>query len=876
MIFLFLLCFVFAPSQILLVSLSPSFLGVLHPHMECRVDSAVTLLRYVKTVPEAVFCLNLFSHIALMGDDQTAGGSGSGERISGLREELSTAVKDVLARFPVEEINFSVIPLSTTALSFSILAGSEAFIADWLVAAPLARIKLSLCDFGAFRGEQQAAAGGADDLSANEGLERNALTGVLRAALSRWRAEIGDGQQHHSQSDAVIYRLACVLLMSPDTFFSLAFDLDSQDNPPVDEEQRGRQGLVESLCMVISGTLESLSAALAPVVSRQGDRGSGTHRTSKLVCTSQVAQLASALLCARCKQGCYTPVGCENMHANTESFSLPGPPEIPLGRACVGLLHGMLGPRRGQGSSGDGGDSGHKALLAVLNLLNALLVLAGANQGLALALQESHAACSEVLAPTSMATKRLMDWLDHTPDTLAAFLQACIIWNAIDSTTSCGDDASRSGLHLPFQALEDILLSLGGRGPCVFVGGGGGGGGGISSNSTMWSTTKAPPSSSPQRGVHRSLLQMLAMRCVESAAQTRFFSRQEVLALQLILQGIACDGSATLASAALGALQALWEAYDGVMQSAVLVGQSWNPFTVECSLEIALRSLSSDPREKSAADLWRSGNDPKDIHVGTPVLVSTIGRLLRYSAGKKCPRISSSEVMGGGSNNVELLSAMAVVSIYQIATQLATNLRAELLFGGGMDQREEESPLGGRRMGDDSNCSLEGCRFDDGMESNDAKFHLSDALSQLVCILLLLCSEPLPRQSPRVGEGARQELVYALLKLHPALLRECCGHENETGAWLEQVSMMPLSSGACHACPANSGTLSNSYEGVFFVKFDNMRSLSSASEPLSLAKLAPEVSRLVERLSERPRAGSGMEGGQGRGIQDEQSSVDIA
>lgn len=858
------LCFVFVPSQALLVSLSPSFLGVLHPHTECRVDCAVTLLRYVKTLPEAVFCLNMFAHIAQTGDDQTGGGCGSGGRLSDLSKELSTAVKDVLARFPVEEIVLSVIPLSTTALSFSIMAGCEAFIADWLVAAPLARIKRGLTGFGAFHGTQLAAADGADDLAATEGFDRNALTGVLGAAVSRWRAEFGDDLQHHSQSDAVIYRLACVLLMSPDTFFSLAFDQDLQSNGPVDDEKRGRQRLAEALCNIIPGTLESLSSALSPVVSRQGDRGNGNYRTSKLMCTSQVCQLASAFLCARCKQGCYTPAGCD-VHPNSASFSWPESPEIPLAHACVGLLQGMLGPRRGHGSSGDGNNH-IKALLAVLNLLNALLVLVGGDsellqqpkQGLALALQESHAVISEVLAPTAVAITRLTDWLDHTPDMLAAFLQVCVIWNAVDSARNgFGDDRSRSYHCVPIQVLEDILSS-GGSGPCVIVGEGGD----ISSNCTMWSKTKEPLGAPQRRGVHRSLLQVLAVRCVESAARTRFFSRLEVLALQLTLQGIACDGSATLASAALGALQALWEAYAGVMQSAELVGQSWNPFTVECSLENALRSLSCD--RESEADLLRSGDDPKEIRVDAPVLASTIGKLLR-SAGKEFPRLSSSEILDGGSS-VGVLSATAVVSIYQCATLLATNLSAA--FGDGMDQREEPSQSA-RGMGGDSSCFLD-CR-DEGVGSDDAKFHLSDALVQLVRVLM--CSETPSLQSPIVGEGPTREVVDALLTLHSALLRGR-EHENEAGPWLEQVSM-PLSSGAFHACPANLCNLS-AYEGVFFVKFDNWRSLSSASEPSSLAELAREVLRLVERLSGRPRAGSRMEEGQGRGVHYEQSPDHVA
>ncbi|CBN76288.1 hypothetical protein Esi_0512_0006 [Ectocarpus siliculosus] len=138
-----------AKQKVLLVSVSPSFLGVLHPHVGCRIDSAVTLLRYIKTLPEAVFCLNLFSHIVLVEGDKIDGGRG-GELSSRLSEDLSAAVKDLLARFSVEEVALSLIPLSASAISFALLAGCEAFVSNWLVAAPLARVKRALTEFGAF------------------------------------------------------------------------------------------------------------------------------------------------------------------------------------------------------------------------------------------------------------------------------------------------------------------------------------------------------------------------------------------------------------------------------------------------------------------------------------------------------------------------------------------------------------------------------------------------------------------------------------------------------------------------------------------------------------------------------------------------------
>ena len=857
------------------MSLSPSFLGMLHPHVECRLDAAVRLLRYVKTVPEAVFCLNLLSRIVLSGGRQAWGGGDVGRHLSG----LSDAVKDLLARFPVGDVALSPIPLSAAALLFSLLAGCDAFLADWLVAAPLARIEQALGEFGAFRGGEEQASDDAVALASYDGEQqpvvlavsarefgREALTGVLEAALGRWGAEIEDSLQLHSQSDAVVLRLASVLSMSPDVFFSLAFEVDSRSDDARDEEQESRQELAGALGAVISETLEVLSAALSPVVSRRGDRANESYRTSKLACVSQVSRLASAFLRARCEHGCYAPAASGGgAHGSAVSSSRPEPPEFPLARACGGLLRGLLDRRRGQGPGGGGFDRTHgsRALLSVLNLLNALLVLAGGYsdlprrpdaQGLAVALRESHAALSGVLAPATVAAiERLTGWLDLAPDTLAAFLQACVLWNAAESRRDVLDgDPSDSRLHPPFQVLKEVL-SVRGSGPCAVVASDGGISSSSNSNSKRLSKPRAS-SPAPRRGVRRSLLQVLAMRCVESAAQRRFFGHQEALALQVALQGMACDSSATVASAAHGALQALWEAYAGFIRPADLVGQSWNPFMVECSLENALRSLSGDPDAGSAADLLRVVNDPGELRVDPPVVVSTVGRLLRWCEGKGCPRLSHSKA---AFLDLEVLSGTAAVSVHQCASLLATRLRLALGDGvglrGGQLQRDRSGGAsggdedGGGDGGGGGGSSSSSCSSDHRDETvrSDGAFHLSDALAQMVHVLLVCIRPPFPaRQGLAVEERVRWELVGALSALHPALL---CSRE--VWPWLEQVSA-PLSGGAFHDCALCCSTF-NSYEGVFFVRHDNWRALSSALGPVSLAALAGEVEELVERLSGR-------------------------
>lgn len=852
------------------MSISPSFLGVLHPHVGCRIDSAVTLLRYIKTLPEAVFCLNLFSHIILVGGDKIDGGRG-GELSSRLSEDLSAAVKDLLARFSVEEVALSLIPLSALAISFALLAGCEAFVSDWLVAAPLARVKRALTEFGAFCERQGAADDDTADLVAGCS-ERVALKGILGATLRRWGVEAGKDSPHHSQSDAVIFRLACVLLMSPDTLLSLAFDSNSHPNGPMDLEQE----LASALATIIPETLEGLSAALSPVVSRHGDRGNTNYLASKLECASCVSQIASAFLHARCTHGYYTTID-RDVRARTGFASCQEPPEIPLARACGGLLQGTLRQRRGQASFGDGGDSTLKALLSVLNLLGALLVLVGrdsfllrqAKQGLVLALQESRAALSEMLASTAVATERLTGWLDHAPDVLAAFIQVCVVSNALESTCDgFGGGSGHSLLVPPFQVLGEVLSS-GGSGPCFVEGGGG-----IKHhNNTKLSEARTVPSI-PRREVRRSLLQVLAMRCVEGAAQTGFFSGQEVLALQLALQGIACHGGPTLASAAHGAIQALWESYSGVLQSADLVGQSWNPFMVECSLENALRSLSRDQESGAGLGLLPSEEDPDEFQVGAPVLVSAIGRLLRWSAGKTCLRLRTSGALAGC--NIELLSATVVAAVCRCTALLATNLRIAL----GDDTVQRDDRLGKRpRLGYQSSSNSSSRRSSKemaatgGIGGDEERLHLSDALTRLVDVLT--CIEPILSQAGLdLRSETRKELLDALVPLHSALVysREGGSMRHETN-WeqLEQVSM-PLSRGAYHDGGRGHGE-SNSYEGVFFVKYDNWWSISGVSGPLPLAELAREVERFVELLSKTPGAGLRMEGGESHAVQDEDSSI---
>ncbi|CAN0584326.1 unnamed protein product, partial [Ectocarpus sp. 12 AP-2014] len=89
-----------------------------------------------------------------------------------------------------------------------------------------------------------------------------------------------------------------------------------------------------------------------------------------------------------------------------------------------------------------------------------------------------------------------------------------------------------------------------------------------------------------------------------------------------------------------------------------------------------------------------------EFQVGAPVLVSAIGRLLRWSAGKTCLRLRTSGALPGC--NIELLSAKAVAAVSRCTAILATNLRIAL----GDDTVQRDDRLGKRpRLGYQSNSS---------------------------------------------------------------------------------------------------------------------------------------------------------------------------
>ncbi|CAM9350518.1 unnamed protein product, partial [Sphacelaria rigidula] len=569
--------------MLLLMSLSASNLGILHPHLSCRVDSAITILRYIKNVPDAVFCLNRLAQMIT-----TTGDSGSSAFIGALPlgEDLAAAVEDVLLRFSVAEMAFTAVPLSAAAISLALSAGCLAFAGDWLITATLDHIKCVLLDLGLSLNDQ------------GHHCDVPALNGILEAAVRRWGRVLSidgsTGKLQEGDSDGTISRLSSVLLLAPDDFLLLAFDSAgySQGENSVDssgdDERRTATTVVDILEAVITSTLTKLSTSIGHyAVLRAGSETGGTGQEAMLLaCTSRVLRLASAFLHARCAHAFHCAPSA-SMDTTFQPASWTSDPRQPstgetLVRACAGLLQGMFDSRR-RGLVGGAEQDDlmiNRAAVDALNLLNALLVLLAADathlpaafhaESLENALGEARAALVEE-GMFSM-TERGCNFLDRGPNALAAYLQFCLLWNLLCSQANLTPHRSWGGcgsVEVPFDVLDRIMTMriVNSDGGCRATWG--------------WSMSLM------QAKARWTVLHILAARCIECAAPRRPFSRKQVLSLQLALQGIACEGDARSASAALAAMGALWERYTGVLSPIDLFQQPWNEFTLECCFENA-------------------------------------------------------------------------------------------------------------------------------------------------------------------------------------------------------------------------------------------------------------------------------------------------
>lgn len=859
----------------------------------------------------------MFSHAVQSSFTDCGGGGGVAGGVSAtpnLDNELMAAVEGVLARFPMADLAFSAIPLSATAVSFALRTGCMSFVGDWIVAAPLARIKRVLSELGlpigreptditasgvgmmSGQSEYSAADGNHQHVNSVDFYDRAAVIGVLEATVNRWRPEVGDGLQN-CRGEVTIYRLSSILQLSPDEFFTLALesDLQQRDKPWVNE--RDAAATVESdLVAIIPETLDYLSRVVSSAVLRRTD-GDNDNRSSKLACASQVLQLASAFLRARCVRGYYSSSAESAVNLSFgRGVSHHSSLETTLANACGRLLQVLLDPRSGRGSNGtidgaiDREAPASLALSAVLNLLGALLVICGGDSDLVLssgkelwlALRQHHEALSEVLVSPVMTKKTLHGWLEYAPETLAAFFQVCTLWNVVatrnEDTNNNNDGGKRCRLDPPFEVLEEVL-SLGSSGPYHIERG--------------TSTTMRRPEhqSSRTRGVRRPLLQVLAARCVERAACTRPFSRQQVLALQIALQGVACDGGVALASAALEAIRSLWEAYVGVLDPNDLVAQSWNSFVVECCLENAVQGMADTntatakrqaqntrkPVRAVGGKSLRAEDNHDEFRLDASILMSTVGRLLLWTVGKEYPRVRSAVV--SGISNIEVLSITAVVRVYECVILLAEALLRSV-GDAGTRQALAESDHNVDQENREEVQQPCGVFIDKDRGKSGVTIQRLRALKKLVSVLMRI---ELPSSSQcTVDDGeleVRQEVVVALAQLHPSIPASLLNRIESHGrlgvvGWSQQQEVqMPLSEGAYHDYCGGRRDADN-YGGVFFVKHDNWHALSSSSSsfpssrpsraamnPQELVEISIEVERLVDRLSKSLR-GSAVDQGE--------------
>lgn len=794
--------------------------------------------------------------------------AGDAACFSSLPPAFVVAVAEVLARFPIEEFAASSIPLSSMALALIVQAGCTSFMSEWVIAFSFDRIRravhgLGLPDEGHVE-ENSMMQWNSDEEQENivcfpnlsrDGCNQPALTGILNAVVDRWSAELGNGLQH-SRGETTILRLSSVLLLSPDTFLGLAFG----PRQGFDGQNKIYTKTAQLLGRAIVDTLSEVSSALSSVMLRRGeDDVSNSNRVSKVSCAFQVLQLASAFLRNGCIHGYYGSLTNEVDPPAATCLLLPrGPPlALALARACGGIMRGLLDPHRLHCRSvGDGirksGDR-DSVLLCALNLFNALLVmLAGdsefrrqGKQDWFLAFEEAHDALSDILSSREMAADRLGNWFDRAPEILAAFLQACVVWNA--TVPPGGANASGdSHLQPPFEVLGEILR-LGHRGSCDI---------GSAAGRTVRSCGKRK---FRQRGKrNHTLLQLFAARCVESASLSQPFSSQEAQALQLSLQDVACRGVATLTSAALGAIRALWEAYSGLLHPNELVGQSWNSFVIESCFETALRLLMTRKENGDAvqglhddraggfcADFYSEEDPRQRCGIEAGMILSATGRLVQWSAGKKFPRLRTALVPD--CCGIEVLSAQALVYIHQCVVLLANDLRMTLQASNGEISSGIENSAGEAH----EEANVETPHGGDCVTENGSSlvFHIADALAQLLRVMKRLETTP---KDATISRALRQEVVDALSEVKPTV-----GSFEASGQWRGQQCakgnlpylVAPFSRESCQG-KYSEPSRSFSYDDIFYVEHDQWLSLSLASKAYPQEYgLASEVQGVIEHLS---------------------------
>lgn len=863
--------------QMILMSFSSTFLGILHPHPECRAEVAVTLLQYVKTLSEAIFCLNLFSHVVLARGHSWEEGEDCFTRLD---RHLSSAVKDVLARFPVAELAFSPIPLSTTAVAFIARAGCREFTADWLITVPLWRIKQALAKLGAsgellYAGDTCNCSGeGVEPNEDGDGSKRidrddEALVAILKAIVSRWALETeSGGQEQHLQVGATVRRLVCIIMVSPCIFINLSFTSTCDRNCTTDnsrQEPSAPHDLECTLPAVITQTLRQLSCVLSPMALVGFCESSGDDNwASNLKFTTQILRMASAFLHIRCARGQYALVpGALDLDKPQRESPGNSSMELALAHVCARLLRHVLDPRQGGRNRGGrylcGDTDAMSALLSTFNSLSTLLalfgqspeMLPGATEGLIFAFRQSYDVISGELGCTTSAVQTLTGWLVDAPDTMVSFLQVCTLWNVVGLSKlpmNGARDHRRDRLDPPCEILGEILLmgnNISHRVDECRVG--------SKSGVGAWSNRH----SAYLPRVLRELLQILTARCVEGRASAGSFSRPQCLALQVALKGVACDGGPMVASAALRALHALWEKHPGALQPMDHVGQSWTPFVMECCLEKALRSLDRRGNDfATAATSTNPSNDPKDEALGRAhtselgrgsILAYDVGILLHDSIKKACPQLRIPSVSRG--RIAGLMHPTAITHMHGCVTLLAAELHKFL------DARVRETLIefdgtqdGG---GQESSRFLRSDSADRGPNTANVELYVVDALTQTVRVLAAV--EEFLKGS--VGGGqARQQAIDSLSRLHPAVVDIL--HERG-GVCVDVVGRYISLSVWSEVAPGGGCIGAGDREGVLFMDDDSWQALCDTPVPVSWVDLANEIEVLLKRESSAQR-GSGV------------------
>lgn len=593
--------------------------------------------------------------------------------------------------------------------------------------------------------------------------------------------------------------------------------------------------------------------------------------------------MASAFLRARCAHGFYcTPSG--GIHTRFETASWASDLSAPcleenLAHACTGLLLGALSPRRRHlGGGGVNDDNENDALIItgaladVLNLLNALLVLLAGeapqlparshSESLASALGEARATLAE--GDMFCAIKRGRDWLDRAPKTLAAYLQFCVLWNTVGLQTVL--DSHHGGrvfkrLEPSFDLLDRILS---GTGSSLHYSGGG---------VAIWRSS----ASLVQTRVRRSVIYVLAARCIECVAPQRPFSRAQVLSFQLALQGVACDGDGTSAPAALAAVGALWEAYSGVLCSTDLFDQPWNEFTLECCFGSArwllVNGSDEDSTARGGSGGGRGGGSKKDSSRfsrrtaarpgeapypdgvgGDPsILISAAAALthcryrLRRTANRTQPWLRSSLAWSsghsggsGGGGIAGVLSATATACAYECLALLAEDVCPVGIL------TNEDSPDQGQGAEETQDYVPDAGSGGVGGGDHDAAAaaaHCWGAIGQLVRMLLLT----LPAEHQKasyVGNGergkaeggdgcvaaARQAAAEALSALHEAFPKSYPGEQfgssktndgSRFGGGGTTPKSVLLSAGTYFEdCGGEAAGAARSYGGILVIKHE--------------------------------------------------------